>query len=209
MQIFWWFKSKALSKKQSNYTTALVSLRPSFSSHTFLLSVNQTVFKGRNIFCVCQAKRFLRCFSTFFAFACRGRERGADKEQERGTGNWHSSLVANACWGNCILSAGRCLATNTPVNIHNNRKAIASRHSSRWNISLVCPRASQTGLGGKAERWTDWYQHREQLLSPLTLVNPGYSDWMWPDIWWGAPELCAECPKEYSKFCARIAKINI
>lgn len=48
-------------------------------------------------------------------------------------------------WGNCILSAGRCLATNTPVNIHNNRKAIASRHSSRWNISLVCPRARQAG----------------------------------------------------------------
>lgn len=52
---------------------------------------------------------------------------------------------------NCILSAGRCLATNTPVNIHNNRKAIASRHSSRWNISLVCPPASQT----------DWWTGRQ------------------------------------------------
>lgn len=107
------------------------------------------------------------------------RERGVQIRSKRETGNWHSALVANACWGNCILLAGRCLATNTPVNIHNNRKAIASRHSSRWNISLVCPRASQTGLGGKAERWTDCYQHREQLLSP---AHPGKSWLLWLNV---------------------------
>lgn len=86
---------------------------------------------------------FLRLFH--ICMQTKTKERGIQLRRERETGNWHNSLVANACWGNCILSAGRCLATNTPVNIHNNRKAIASRHSSRWNISLVCPRARQAG----------------------------------------------------------------